>query len=197
MQLRSNNLPTASIPSNPSERRKCQAGCNKTETICHVLQSCPATHWPRIKRHNEIAHKIRDHCRRKTWNTEDEPHIRHQDGTLYKPDLVIHQPNKIIVVDVQVCWEGDVCLATAHARKRAIYNNNKFLEALKKAHPGTREIVVEPITIGARGIWPRCNETATMLLDISHALQASCVHSALKWAATIHQAFGQKVWRRR
>lgn len=37
-----------------------------------------------------------------------EPHIRHQDGTLFKPDLVITKGDKTIITDVQVCWEG-VC----------------------------------------------------------------------------------------
>lgn len=82
VQLRSGNLPTAAIPSNPPDKHQCRAGCTKQETICHVLQGCPATHWPRIKRHNEIAQKINNHCKIKRLQTEYEPHIRHQDGTL-------------------------------------------------------------------------------------------------------------------
>lgn len=131
VQLRAANLPTAGMSSNPRESQGCRAGCNKRVTICHVLQSCPATHWPWIKRHNEIAKKIVSHCRKQKWQTEDEPHIRHPDGTLFKPDIIIHRGETTVVADVQVCWEGETSLAAAHERKRAIYNNNKFIEALR------------------------------------------------------------------
>lgn len=58
VQLRSNNLPVAGLPSNPVHLRGCRAGCQKQETISHVLQNCPATHFERIRRHNEVVHKI-------------------------------------------------------------------------------------------------------------------------------------------
>lgn len=197
IQLRSANLPTAGIPSNPPEQQRCRAGCAKRETICHVLQGCPATHWPRIRRHNEVVRKIGDHCKTKKWKTELEPHIRHPDGTLFKPDLVIHKPNMVIVSDVQVCWEGDVSLAVAHERKRATYNTPKFLEALHRSRPGLSNINFKPITIGARGIWPRANDDSARDLEIGPALKASCIHSTLKWGSTIHSQFGKAVWRRR
>lgn len=43
--LRTANLPTMGLPSNPPEQRSCRAGCNKVESISHVLQGCPSTHW--------------------------------------------------------------------------------------------------------------------------------------------------------
>lgn len=81
-----NSLSTVGIPSNPPEQRRCRAGFNKIESLSHVLQQCPNTHWQRISRHNEIARKIERHCRRQ-WPVSAEPHVRHSDGTLYKPDL--------------------------------------------------------------------------------------------------------------
>lgn len=38
VQLRTANLPTAGIMSNPPDRRRCRAGCNKVESLSHVLQ---------------------------------------------------------------------------------------------------------------------------------------------------------------
>lgn len=38
VQARSGNLPTAAIPSNPPDQQNCRTGCNKKETLCHVLQ---------------------------------------------------------------------------------------------------------------------------------------------------------------
>lgn len=42
-----------------------------------------------IKRHNAIVTKVADHTRQRGWQTEVEPHVRHRDGTLFKPDLMI------------------------------------------------------------------------------------------------------------
>lgn len=195
VQLRTANLPTAGMASNPRESQSCRAGCNKRETICHVLQSCPATHWPRIRRHNEIAKKIVTHCRKQNWQTEDEPHIRHPDGTLFKPDIIIHREEITVVADVQVCWEGETSLVAAHERKRAVYNNNKFIEDLKKTRPNLKTIKFAPFTIGARGIWPRCNDETSDLLALPKVLQNSCFHSVLKWGPSIHAEFGKTVWR--
>lgn len=196
IQLRTSNLPTQGIPSNPPDLQQCRAGCKKRETICHVLQGCPATHWPRIGRHNEIVKKIRNHCKVKKWTTEEEPHVRHPDGTLYKPDLIVHLSNKVVITDVQVCWEGEIPLGASHDRKRAVYENPKFREAIQNRFPN-KTVTIEPITVGARGIWPRCNDKIADLLQLGPNIAASCVHSALKWAATIHGHFGQTVWRRR
>lgn len=161
-----------------------------------MLQGCPATHWPRIRRHNEIAKKLGNHCKLRGWEVASEPHIRHADGTLFKPDLVVVRGNEAIISDVQVCWEGDISLAEANERKRLVYDNHKFKEAFKKTYPDKTPIF-HPITLGARGIWPRCNEAAAEILAIPTGLKASCVHSCLKWASSIHTHFGKTVWRKR
>lgn len=133
----------------------------------------------------------------KKLSVENEPHVRSPDGTLFKPDLLIHSSNShLIVCDVQVCWEGETSLAEAHERKRRIYDNEKFREAIRKSHPG-KSLTFEPLTIGARGIWPRCSDEIAESLHLPPNLKASCVHSALKWASSIHNSFGKCVWRRR
>lgn len=53
VHLRFNVLPTVGIPSNPPNQRRCRSGCNKVESLSHVLQQCPNTHWQRIACHNE------------------------------------------------------------------------------------------------------------------------------------------------
>ncbi|CAG9825828.1 unnamed protein product [Phaedon cochleariae] len=194
VQLRSNNLTVAGIMSKPPELRKCRAGCDKVESLSHVLQQCPATHWERIRRHNEVVKKVAGHCRKKQWTTEEEPHVQHQDGTLLKPDLVVHQNIRTLVVDVGVNWEGNQPLGVTYAAKRAVYHNNKFSEAARQRWPG-KTLQVLPLIVGARGIWPRCNGPTDETLKLTRALRASCVHIALKWGSSIHQSFGRRVWR--
>lgn len=194
IHLRTGNLPTAGMMSNPIESRKCRAGCAKSETICHVLQNCPSTHWERIRRHNEIMKKIANQAKTITSKVDLEPHVRHPDGTLFKPDIIAHTNNKAYIIDVQVCWEGDISLDESNLRKQNVYNNGKFKEALEKLYPGPS---FHAITIGARGNWPRSNDDIAEVLKISPKFKASCIHSALKWASSIHTAFGRNVWRRR
>lgn len=126
VQLRSNNLPVDGIPSNPTHLRGCRAGCQKMESISHVLQNCPANHFERIRRHNEIVRKIASHCLRNNWVTEVEPHVRHTSGQLFKPDLAIHIGNEVARTDVGVNWEGTQPLAVTVEAKRAVYENRTF-----------------------------------------------------------------------
>lgn len=195
IQLRTNNLPTVGLPSNPTGNRACRGGCHKVESISHVLQACPVTHWERIHRHNEIVHKIKTHCVKHKWPVEEEPHVRHPDGTLFKPDLVIHRGDQTIVCDVQVSWEGNVPLGVSHNNKRLVYDNPKFNAAAIKRWPG-KPITHSPLIIGARGIWPRCNAQTEEILQLTSSVKQSCVHSALKWGSTIHRAFMRSVWKR-
>lgn len=57
IQLRTSNLATKGLPSTLPSERRCGAGCARNETLCHVLQACPNTHAPRIKRHDHVVSK--------------------------------------------------------------------------------------------------------------------------------------------
>lgn len=200
VQLRTNNLPTVAIPSNrdPAVRR-CRAGCPVEESLCHVLQQCPIVQPNRIARHNEVVRKINAHCRGRGLTTEEEPHLRPTTRTgqqLFKPDLVVHLPSgQLAIVDVQVSWEGELALEGAWRRKRAVYDTPNFHEAAARRWP-SRELVFLPVIVGARGIWPLANTPTVEALAIPSSVRASCVHSALKWGSSIHQAFMQTVRRR-
>lgn len=197
VQLRSANLPTAGLPSNPPDQRQCRAGCNKVESLCHVLQGCPATHWERITRHNHIAKKLAAHCRTKGWSVSEEPHVRHTDGTLFKPDLIATKGQDVVVSDVQVVWEGAIHPAQQHLNKRRKYQDDaKFQETIDKMFPG-KNIIHEPLTIGARGTWPRCNQPTEDLFRLDNHFKSSCVAATLKFGSSIHAAFGRTAWRRR
>lgn len=195
VQLRTQNLATVGIPSNPRELRGCRAGCPRVETISHVLQGCPLTHHARVARHNEVANKISGYLRKKGFPTETEPHIRHSDGQLYKPDIVVHvSDDDSVVCDVQIAWEGTRPLSQTWTDKRLVYDNIKFREAARRRWP-TRQMTFLPVVIGARGVWPRCNAETAATLGFPRWLKASCVNSCLKWGSTIHNQFMAAVWK--
>lgn len=123
IHLRTGNLPTRAIPSNPPEERLCRGGCGKQETLAHILQRCPVVQPERIRRHNEVARKIAKHCRSRSWVVEEEPHVRHPQGQLFKPDLVVHRQGlPSVVCDVQVSWDGYEPLAEAWRNKSLTYD---------------------------------------------------------------------------
>lgn len=56
--------------------------------------------------------------------------MRHSDGTLFKPDLVVHRASDdVIAGDVQVSWKGVDGLAGAWEAKGLVYDQPKFREA--------------------------------------------------------------------
>jgi hypothetical protein len=81
VHLRTANLPTVGIPSNPLELRRCRGGCGAEETVCHILQACPVAQDSPVHRHSTVATKIAVQCRRDGREVLEEPHVRHPDGT--------------------------------------------------------------------------------------------------------------------
>ena len=166
--------------SNPAALRGCRGGCKAHETICHVLQACPISHDSRVVRHNNIAAKIAAHCTKRGWSTLEEPHVRHPDGTLYKPDVVTFpSPNTAIICDVQISWETSEPMKSIWDRKRVVYDNAKFLEAAQKKWPDVA-LTFLPCIIGARGSWPACNKPLEDALNIKLPFRRGCIASVLK-----------------
>lgn len=175
------------------QERVCRAGCAKQETLSNILQQCPCTLWERIKRHDNVVKRIGTHCKALNYEVKTEPHVRHEDGTLFKPDLAIHKDgNNTIILDVGINWEGSISLGLSYLAKKAVYNNEKFLTAARKRWPN-RNINVLPVVIGTRGGWPKDKEPTEKAINIPH-VKAACINIVIKWAATIHQTFGKMVW---
>lgn len=108
------------------------------------------------------------------WEVHKEPHIRHSDGTLYKPDLVVIQPNRLIVCDIAVNWGGSIPLSASRLTKKLVYDHPKFRDAIAIKWPEkATATIVEPIILGARGIWPAANHLAEALLNLNAAAKGS------------------------
>ncbi|KAF2893480.1 hypothetical protein ILUMI_12698 [Ignelater luminosus] len=137
LQLRANVLPTVGTPYNKGEAARCRAGCDRTESLSHVLQGCPSTHWPRIRRHDHIVNIVADAARNKGWTVETEPNIWDTDGNRKKPDLLIKKNNNIIITDIAIYWEGPRSLQLAADTKLNYYSSPPFIEALRRRHPNS------------------------------------------------------------
>lgn len=154
------------------EERRCRGGCPRQESLSHIQQGCPVTHYERIRRHNEIVSKICKHARKKGWTTEVEPRVYHQDGQLFIPELAIFLPaDTLLICDAQVCWEGPRSLDQSWPNKRLIYDHLKFREAAARKWPK------KEVLLGARGIWARCNRPTEETLNIPPSVKASCAHT--------------------
>lgn len=128
IQLRTGALPCQGLPSNPVGSRNCRS---------HILQSCPLVHDARVQRHDAVVSKIAAAVRRTGTSVDVEVRVRHPDGQLYKPDLVIHQPGRkeVVICDVQVSWEGPRSLADTWTRKKLVYDHAHFREAARERDP--------------------------------------------------------------
>lgn len=194
IQLRLNLLPCMSIPSNPTNLRKCRAGCDKNESLSHILQNCPLTHWPRIARHDWVMKRIIKHARFKGWIVKKEPHIRSIDGALKKPDILFAKDDKVIICDVGISWEGPIGLNLAYSNKVAIYSDVQFIEALKKLFPD-KNIYILPFILGARGTWCKKNKDLDYHLEFTKKLSKDLITTVLRGGIIIHKHFMKFVWR--
>lgn len=194
--LRGNLLPTVGIVSNPPNERRCRAGCPRQETLCHVLQRCPATHLERIKRHDYIVHDLHKLGARYGWNVVEEPHFRTSDGLLRKPDLLFMNNDKIIISDVQVVWEGPRPIAAAFQSKLNYYSQPELISTLFSKFPG-KSIYIIPFVIGARGTWSNCSNKLPTALNIPSSAARDLILRAISGSLRIHESFARSVWARR
>lgn len=195
VQLRGNALPTIGIPSNPREKRNCRAGCNRVESLSHVLQKCPVTHWKRIRRHDNIVSIVRKEAEAKGFRVETEPRIRSEEG-LKKPDLVIINQDNLTVVDVGVHWEGPRSLRASYQNKITHYSSRGFVEALKRRYGAEKNISVQPLIVGARGIWCDLNKSIVRTLGLSNSTVRRIVLAVIRDSCAVHRDFMRLVWAR-
>ena len=197
IQLRANMLPTKGVPSNPRHERLCRGCNNKSETLCHVLQGCPISHWNRIKRHDRIANRLKTMAEATGWNVVEEPYLVDRNRLVLKPDLLFIKDRKVVVCDVTIAWEGrQQSLSAAYNSKRAKYSTAEFLECVRKKYPD-KEVKTTALAIGARGIWCRENEEIINELGLARRHVEQLISNTINGSILIHSDFMRTVWRRR
>lgn len=194
IKIRLNCLPTRGLPYNSAEERKCRAGCNRVESLSHVLQKCPIAHTQRMKRHNFIAQRLKTMASKLKWSVEEEPHIRDSRGVLRKPDLVLSNEDRVVVLDVSVNWECPRDLAESFDIKRLVYDQPEFTSVLETRYEG-KTVKVLPFIIGARGMWCRnSNQTLDELGINTKVNRGELLYTALRGGWHIHDDFSRRAW---
>lgn len=199
VQLRANMLPTRGGLHNkrvPFDAKRCRAGCNRSETLSHVLQHCPITHYERIRRHDHAVGLLAGFAARRGWDVEVEPCIRGTDGVLRKPDLIFSKGDQTIVADVGINWETPLRLDTHYQHKVSTYSVPPFASALVRRYPAAA-LRVLAFVLGARGTWCHSNDVLVRALGLSRSECSRLVAGAIMGGILIHKSFSRLVWDRR
>lgn len=196
IQLRANMLPTVGTVYQRGDAAKCRAGCQRNETLCHVLQACPTTHWLRCRRHDYAVNSLATALSKKGLTVIKEPNIWTAEGERRKPDIVVIEEDAITISDVQIVWEGPRPLASSYLSKVEYYGTPGFIEGIRRKWPG-RRISVLPTIIGARGVWSDLNSQLFTKFNLPASLAQQLVLGVIKGSCQIHTDFSRLVWRTR
>lgn len=146
--MRINALPTKSRTSRgrPIERF-CRAGCNKVETLNHILQQCHRTHGPRIKRHDALVAYTVQALERADYEVHVEPKLSTEYG-VRKPDIIAKKNDSALVIDTQVI-NDQYSLEVTHENKVRYY---QIIEEDIRKWCNTQHTTFTSLTISWRGI---------------------------------------------
>ncbi|KAH0944389.1 hypothetical protein HN011_001680 [Eciton burchellii] len=145
---------------------------------------CLHTKNKRIRRHDEIKNFIADRLPRR-FSTFIEPAVN-VGGELKKPDLVIKDQERLMVVDVTVRYENRTSLADAHREKARKYRQTA--EYIKQ-RLGCSKAEILPIVVGCRGAMPRSTMENLSKLGIRGNDLITISMSALRSSIEIANAF--------
>jgi hypothetical protein len=124
--------------------------CNeKPESLGHVLGECVAGKGMRIRRHDRMAEHIAQKCKQKGYQVEREQLFSVQ-GCRLKPDLVVIDGERALIVDVTVRFESGDALAREASEKI-----EKYQPLADYSQGAAQESQVLPIVVGSRGAIPK------------------------------------------
>jgi hypothetical protein len=118
----------------------------------------------RINRHNEIVDLLEKEASSKGFTCAKEQTYTTAEGQLLKPDLVLSNEARTLVVDVTVRYEREDWLARARSEKIIKYT---CLEEIVTRRNEASEFSIAPIVIGSRGLVPKITRSALAQMGIS------------------------------
>jgi hypothetical protein len=129
----------------------CRRCSEKPESLGHVLGECVAGKGMRIRRHDRMADHIALKCKQKGYQVEREQLFSVEGGRL-KPDLVVIDGERALIVDVTVRFESGDALARGASEKIEKY---RPLADFFVSQGAAQESQVLPIVVGSRGAIPK------------------------------------------
>jgi hypothetical protein len=142
----------------------CRRCHGKPETLGHVLGECVAGKGMRIQRHDKMAAFVATKCEEKGYQTTREQLFSIEQGKL-KPDLVVIDGERALIVDVTVRFESGNALSRGASEKVEKYQP---LADYFVSQGAVREANVLPIVVGSRGAITQATlkSLATLGLDV-------------------------------
>ncbi|KAJ1518843.1 hypothetical protein ONE63_011547 [Megalurothrips usitatus] len=196
IQLRFGLLPTLSSSYRQVECRN--LSCATQESLYHVLQRCPITHYARVNRHDSVAKAIvKALPARSGIECHTTPVIKMPIGTENQtPDLIFKDNDTAYIVEVTVCFESKTnSMQNSYMHKLAKYSKPEFTAQVQKQFKVNR-VITMPYVIGCRGSWLPQNDAVCSILGINRRRhQRTTIESTLQWSISIHRIFGATVWR--
>ena len=153
----------------------------KPETNYHVIQECHRTHGGRIRRHDRVVDELAKNLVNR-YTVIKEPKLRTEVG-LRKPDLLLIQGNKALIVDVQVRKGNE--LGKSHKEKLDKYKNVRNLTDLVKnkyREYNIHDVDFRAITVSWKGVIERETSKTLKELGINERLKFLIVTSVLRGA---------------
>lgn len=156
-------------PSGGSEHTNCRDGCNRPETMHHILQECKRTHGGRVLRHNRALDYVFRVLQTKWAGTAEvvkEPHIQTPSG-LAKPDLIFHTESEKVAYVIDLHVVGGERMKEARERKVAKYRDLKGMTGAIKQRYNVEKVYYESITVSNMGIIDTASLDLLKKLDFS------------------------------
>ena len=172
------------------------AGCHARESLSHILQSCSRTHDTRVRRHDNLNLFLQSRFEAGGCQVLLEPTIPTLAG-IRKPDLVVSQGGKAIVLDSTVVADAGVAnLTTAYDRK-VLYYRQPDIEAWVKQASGADDVTAGAVVVSWRGAF--CAKSDELLREwgLSRADIKLLVVKTLEGGVASAEAFGKRTTRER
>ncbi|CAK9816214.1 Retrovirus-related Pol polyprotein from type-1 retrotransposable element R2 (Fragment) [Anthophora plagiata] len=179
INLRIGLLPTRGAPY--MKHTDCRnASCAGTrETLYHILQRCPVTHYNRINRHDNINKTLKESIQKKGHKCEEAPRINTQSDR-YIPDLIAIHEDTAYIIETTVSYESKSnSISNAYAIKKEKYSKPEIAQKVKNMY-NTSEVVVMPFVVGARGSWVASNDAITQTFNLPRGLRETICRAALQ-----------------
>ncbi|CAB4037351.1 reverse transcriptase [Paramuricea clavata] len=124
--------------------------CMRPETAQHIVQVCPRTSGPRIRRHDRVVKFVSAAAERAGYKVMVEPRIVGRTLGVRKPDLVLWNDRKAYVADVTVTSD-QVGGVKAHRDKVAYYDQPEIREWVSNL-TGVADISFSAVAANWRGV---------------------------------------------